>query len=133
MRGSDRIGELESSVLSLEKQHKVVRLKDNYDTKHCIDFVLTLYFSLHSAELMVDCWCSRSQARKLQLLQLCGVWSRQRNFPSSSFVSPTGKCLNIKPPLKSPKLLGYQHPPSPNMQWLFVHHSHSINLYCDYL
>merc|ERR1711952_495438 len=81
--------------------------------------------------LMVDCWCSRSQARKLQLLQLCGVWSRQRNFPSSSFVSPTGKCLNIKPPLKSPKLLGYQHPPSPNMQWLFVHHSHSINLYCD--
>ena len=26
---------------------------------------------------------------------------------------PTGKRLNIKPPLKSPKLLGYQHPPSP--------------------
>ena len=82
---------------------------------------------------MVDCWWSRSQARKLQLLQLCGVWNRRRNFSSSSSVSPTGKRLNIKPPLKSPKLFGYQHPPSPHMQLLFVHNFHSINkLYCDY-
>ena len=101
--------ELESGVLSLQKQNKVVRLKDNYDTKHyvSIDFIFQHTF--------------------------CCCWSRRRNFPSSSSVSPTGKCSNIKAPLISPKLLGYQHPPSPHMQWLFVHHFHSINLYCDFL
>ena len=86
---------------------------------------------------MVDCWLSRSQARKLQLLQLCGVWSLESAAELLILIlcvtKPTGKRLNIKPPLKSPKLFGYQHPPSPHMQWLFVHNFHSINkLYCDY-
>ena len=82
---------------------------------------MTLYFSLHSVN---SCCVYGCQARKLQLLQLCGVrvWSWRRNFPSSSFVTTTGKRLNIKHPLKSP-----------HMQMLFVHNFQSTNkLYRDY-
>ena len=46
---------MESGVLSLEKQHKVVRLKDNYDTKHyvSIDFVFQPTFCCVDGCLLV--------------------------------------------------------------------------------
>ena len=102
-----------------------------------IQNIVSIDFVFQPTFCWVDGWLLVFKEPGQEVAVVAAVWSLESAAELPILIlcvtKPTGKRLNIKPPLKSPKLFGYQHPPSPHMQLLFVHNFHSINkLYCDY-